>query len=54
MFSPSAPADDVVAVRDYVQFPAEAQKKPKVGSISNPSMETILALHPDLMLGSPP
>jgi iron complex transport system substrate-binding protein len=45
--------DDVVAVSDYVKYPAEAMKKPSVGSISNPSMETILALHPDLVLGMP-
>jgi iron complex transport system substrate-binding protein len=46
-------ADDVVAISDYVQYPAEAKKKPSVGSISNPSMETILSLHPDLVLGMP-
>jgi len=45
--------DDVVAVSDYVQYPAEAMKKPSVGSISSPSMETIVALHPDLVLGMP-
>lgn len=46
-------ADDVVAVSDYVEYPVEAKKKPSVGSISNPSMETILSLHPDLILGMP-
>jgi len=46
-------ADDVVAVSDYVKYPVEATKKPSVGSISNPSMETILSLHPDLVLGMP-
>ena len=46
-------ADDVVAVSDFVKYPAEATKKPSVGSISNPSMETILSLHPDLILGMP-
>jgi ABC-type Fe3+-hydroxamate transport system substrate-binding protein len=46
-------ADDVVAISDYVQYPAKAKKKPSVGSISNPSMETILSLHPDLVLGMP-
>lgn len=45
--------DDVVAISDYVQYPAEARKKPSVGSISDPSLETILALHPDLVLGMP-
>jgi iron complex transport system substrate-binding protein len=46
-------ADDVVAVSDYVKYPPEALRKPSVGSISNPSMETILSLHPDLVLGMP-
>ncbi len=45
--------DDVVAISDYVQFPAEARSKPSVGSISNPSLEAILALRPDLVLGMP-
>jgi iron complex transport system substrate-binding protein len=46
-------ADDVVAISDYVKYPPEAMLKPSVGSISNPSMETILSLHPDLVLGMP-
>lgn len=46
-------ADDVVAISDYVKYPPEALLKPSVGSISNPSMETILSLHPDLVLGIP-
>lgn len=45
--------DEVVAISDYVQFPAEARRKPSVGSISNPSLEAILALRPDLVLGMP-
>lgn len=43
---------DVVAVTDYTKYPAEAKSKPSVGSILSPSMETILSLHPDLVLGS--
>src|SRR5450756_2573607 len=46
-------ADDVVAVSNYVEYPAEAKKKPSVGSIIDPSMESILSLHPDLVLGTP-
>jgi len=46
-------ADDVVAVSDYVKYPTEASRKPSVGSINNPSMEIILSLHPDLVLGLP-
>jgi len=46
-------AGDVVAVSDYVEYPVEAKRKPSVGSITDPSIETILALHPDLVLGTP-
>ena len=43
---------DVIAVTDYTKYPAEARTKPSVGSILAPSLETILSLHPDLVLGS--
>jgi ABC-type Fe3+-hydroxamate transport system substrate-binding protein len=46
-------ADDVVAISDFTDYPEEAKKKPRVGSIANPSLETILSLHPDLLLGMP-
>jgi len=45
--------DDVVAVTDYVKYPEAAQKKPSVGSILTPSLETILSVHPDLVLATP-
>ncbi len=44
---------DVVGISDYVEYPAEAQKKPSVGTISDPSLEAIIALRPDLVLGIP-
>ncbi len=44
---------DVVGISDYVQYPKEALVKPSVGTISDPSLEAILALHPDLVLGAP-
>jgi iron complex transport system substrate-binding protein len=43
---------DVIAVTDYTKYPAEARTKPSVGSIESPSIETILSLHPDLVLES--
>ena len=43
---------DVIAVTDYTKYPAEARSKPSVGSIESPSIETILSLHPDLVLES--
>jgi ABC-type Fe3+-hydroxamate transport system substrate-binding protein len=46
--------DDVVAVSDYTKYPAEAVKKPSVGDLIKPSLETIVALHPDLVIGYQP
>ena len=46
-------ADDVIAISDFVRYPEAATKKPSVGSIANPSLERILSLHPDLILGQP-
>ncbi len=46
--------DDVVAVSDYTKYPAEAKKKPSVGDLINPSIEMILALHPDLVINLQP
>ena len=43
--------DDVVAVSDYTTYPLEAMKKPSIGSLIKPSIETILSFHPDLVLG---
>jgi ABC-type Fe3+-hydroxamate transport system substrate-binding protein len=43
---------EVIAVTDYTKYPAEARTKPSVGSIVSPSIETILSLHPDLVLES--
>jgi iron complex transport system substrate-binding protein len=43
---------DVVAVSDFTKYPKEAAQKPSIGLPLNPSIETIVALHPDLVLGS--
>ena len=44
--------ENVVAISDFTKYPKQALQKPSVGLPLNPSMETILALHPDLVLGS--
>src|SRR6202142_4016409 len=44
--------DDVVAVSDYTTSPPAALKKPSIGSLVKPSIESILSLHPDLVLGT--
>jgi len=45
--------DRVVGVTQYCDYPQEAKTKPKVGGYVNPSVETTLALKPDLVLVSP-
>jgi iron complex transport system substrate-binding protein len=42
----------LVGVTDHCDYPAEATRKPRVGGISNPSFEAILALRPDLVLAT--
>jgi len=42
--------DRLVGDTDYCDFPADAQKKTKVGGAINPSLEQIVALRPDLVL----
>jgi iron complex transport system substrate-binding protein len=46
--------DDVVGISDFTKYPAEALSKPSVGNLINPSIETILSLHPDLVIGVQP
>jgi len=43
---------DVIAVSDYTTYPADAARKPSIGAPLNPSLERIVALHPDLVLGT--
>jgi iron complex transport system substrate-binding protein len=43
---------DVIAVSDFTKYPAEARRKPSVGLPLSPSWETIVSLHPDLVIGS--
>jgi len=47
-------AGDLVGITDYTDYPPEAaRQKPSVGAIVNPSLERIVALHPDLVLALP-
>ncbi len=45
--------DRLVAVTDFCRYPPEAARKPKVGGLLNPSLESILRLKPDLVLAVP-
>jgi iron complex transport system substrate-binding protein len=42
--------DRVVGVTTHCRFPEEARKKPKIGGYLRPSLETIVALRPDLVI----
>jgi ABC-type Fe3+-hydroxamate transport system substrate-binding protein len=42
--------DRVVGVTTWCRYPEEARLKPKIGGFSNPSLEAIAALRPDLVV----
>lgn len=44
--------DKLVADTDYCDYPAAATQKPHIGAVLNPSIERIVALKPDLAIGS--
>lgn len=46
-------ADDrLVGVTTHCDWPEDAKKKPKIGSLLNPNYETVLAARPDLVIAS--
>lgn len=51
MYSLGAGAE-VAAISDFTKYPKEALQKPSIGLPLSPSIEAIVALHPDLVLGS--
>jgi iron complex transport system substrate-binding protein len=42
--------DRVVGVTTFCDYPEEAKKKPKIGGMSNPSLEAVVTLRPDLVV----
>lgn len=44
--------DRLVGVTDFCDFPAEARRKPSVGGMISPSLETLVALKPDLVIAT--
>ena len=44
--------DNIVGVSTYCDYPPEALAKPKVGSFSEPNLETIVEFKPDLVFGT--
>ena len=45
--------DRVVGVTRFCDYPPEARRKPQVGGYSDPDVEAVVALQPDLVLISP-
>jgi iron complex transport system substrate-binding protein len=43
---------EIIAVPEYTKYPRAAKTKPTVGLSLSPSLETIVLLHPDLVLAS--
>ena len=41
----------IVGVTTYCDYPAEAQKLPKIGGFMSPSLEVVVAKQPDLVIG---
>jgi len=44
--------DRLVGRTDYCEYPAAARSKPSVGGMVNPSLETLVALKPDLVIAT--
>jgi iron complex transport system substrate-binding protein len=42
--------DRIVGVTTFCDYPEEAKAKPKIGGMSNPSLEAIITLKPDLVV----
>ncbi|MBI5188057.1 MAG: cobalamin-binding protein [Nitrospirae bacterium] len=42
--------DRIVGVTNFCDYPGEAKKKPKIGGMSNPSLEAVILLKPDIVI----
>jgi iron complex transport system substrate-binding protein len=42
--------DRIVGVTNFCDYPEEAKSKPKIGGMSNPSLEAVVSLKPDIVL----
>ncbi len=42
--------DRIVGVTTFCDYPEEAKKKPKIGGMSNPSLEAVLSSRPDIVV----
>lgn len=44
--------DKIVGVTSYCDWPARARQKPRIGGFTNPSLEKIVSLKPDLIIAT--
>jgi len=42
--------DRIAGVTSFCDYPEEARKKPKIGGMSNPSLEAVITMKPDLVV----
>ena len=42
--------DKIVGVTNFCDYPEEAKEKPKIGGMSNPSLEAVVLLEPDIVI----
>ncbi len=42
--------DNIVGVTTFCDYPEEAKRKPKIGGMSNPSLEAVVLLEPDIVV----
>ncbi|MBN2424412.1 MAG: ABC transporter substrate-binding protein [Calditrichaceae bacterium] len=45
--------ESIIAVTDFCTYPPQAKAKTSIGGLLNPNLEIILALQPDVLIGSP-
>jgi iron complex transport system substrate-binding protein len=45
--------ESLIAVTDFCTFPPEAKNKTSIGGLLNPNLEQLIALQPDILIGSP-
>jgi iron complex transport system substrate-binding protein len=45
-------ADKIAGVTSFCNWPAQARKKPQIGGFTNPSIEKIISLKPDLIIAT--
>src|SRR3989304_2557919 len=46
----SSPIERIVAVTNFCDYPPKAKEKPKIGGMSNPSLEAVVSMKPDIVV----